>query len=315
VFSDRGLQSMMPLSFTPMLRLKRCHARATNGIPLECPLLLPVDTVNCIQTMKAHKASIEAAVSAAALAGNAVVDPLQAADGGCGEGGAKQKVLLATPGGGGAELERVELTLPLGLTSLGGGGAPGAMLELHLPTGLVGGSGRGMELALPDGFAAMMGYGGGGGGGDGSGAAVESTGSAADAVDVMVGHACGKCGADVPGAFCGSCGTPLAVVENDAQAGGGSCVGGGGGAVPPPLDHAASPFPATSTNPPASPSKGELPSPGKKLSRFASLMYVPRVAYAFTLEDAIGSHACSLEALLHDQRHASRVFTSYRLTL
>jgi hypothetical protein len=32
----------------------QANMRVTNGILLECPLLLPVGTVNCVQTLKAH---------------------------------------------------------------------------------------------------------------------------------------------------------------------------------------------------------------------------------------------------------------------
>jgi serine/threonine protein kinase len=43
----------MPLSFTPLLRLKRWqNRRVTNDIPLGCPLLLPVVVVNYVQTLK-----------------------------------------------------------------------------------------------------------------------------------------------------------------------------------------------------------------------------------------------------------------------
>jgi hypothetical protein len=42
----------MPLSFTPLLRLKLLHACDTNGIPLGCSLLLSVGTVNSVQTLK-----------------------------------------------------------------------------------------------------------------------------------------------------------------------------------------------------------------------------------------------------------------------
>jgi hypothetical protein len=43
----------MPLSFTPVLRLKReASSRVTNGIPLGWSLFLPVDTVNSVQTLK-----------------------------------------------------------------------------------------------------------------------------------------------------------------------------------------------------------------------------------------------------------------------
>jgi hypothetical protein len=43
----------MPSVPTPA-RFKRAEAsrRVTNGIPLGCPLFLPVDTVNCVQTLK-----------------------------------------------------------------------------------------------------------------------------------------------------------------------------------------------------------------------------------------------------------------------
>jgi hypothetical protein len=48
---DRNVHSRM--SLIPMhARLKRCHACATNGIPLGCSLLSPVGTVNPVQTLK-----------------------------------------------------------------------------------------------------------------------------------------------------------------------------------------------------------------------------------------------------------------------
>jgi hypothetical protein len=31
------------------------NMRVTNGIPLRCSLVLPVDTANCVQTLKAHR--------------------------------------------------------------------------------------------------------------------------------------------------------------------------------------------------------------------------------------------------------------------
>jgi hypothetical protein len=51
---DRSLHSRMPLVPTPApLEASR---RVTNGIPLGCPLFLPVHTVNCIQTRRAAAA-------------------------------------------------------------------------------------------------------------------------------------------------------------------------------------------------------------------------------------------------------------------
>jgi hypothetical protein len=47
---DGNLHTRMPL--VPRLEASR---RVTNGILLGCLLLLPVDTVNCVQTLKAHK--------------------------------------------------------------------------------------------------------------------------------------------------------------------------------------------------------------------------------------------------------------------
>jgi hypothetical protein len=38
--------------------------RVTNGIPLGCPLLLPVDTVNCVQTLKVDTRRYEPTVGA-----------------------------------------------------------------------------------------------------------------------------------------------------------------------------------------------------------------------------------------------------------
>jgi hypothetical protein len=52
---DRNLHSMMPFSFTLLLRLKRagvCPMAFLSGVPL----LLPVGTVNCVQTLKAKEA-------------------------------------------------------------------------------------------------------------------------------------------------------------------------------------------------------------------------------------------------------------------
>jgi hypothetical protein len=54
-FSDRNLHSRMPLDPTHVC-LKR--AGVTNDIPLGCPLLLPVHTVNCVQTLKAQLATV-----------------------------------------------------------------------------------------------------------------------------------------------------------------------------------------------------------------------------------------------------------------
>jgi hypothetical protein len=41
----------MTLSFTPLLRLKRC-TRVTNDIPLGVHYLLPIHTVHCVETLK-----------------------------------------------------------------------------------------------------------------------------------------------------------------------------------------------------------------------------------------------------------------------
>jgi hypothetical protein len=35
--------------------LLEANARVTNGIPLWCPLFLPVDTVNSVQTLQEHR--------------------------------------------------------------------------------------------------------------------------------------------------------------------------------------------------------------------------------------------------------------------
>jgi hypothetical protein len=37
------------------------NMRVTNGIPLGCSLLLPVDAVNCVQTLKAYAAAVKLA--------------------------------------------------------------------------------------------------------------------------------------------------------------------------------------------------------------------------------------------------------------
>jgi hypothetical protein len=50
-FLDGKFHSWMPLSFTPLLRLKRCHA-CDQWHSSRCSLLLPVGTVNCVQTLK-----------------------------------------------------------------------------------------------------------------------------------------------------------------------------------------------------------------------------------------------------------------------
>jgi hypothetical protein len=42
----------MPLSFTPLLRLKRCHACA-QWYSSRVHIFLPVHTINCVQTLKA----------------------------------------------------------------------------------------------------------------------------------------------------------------------------------------------------------------------------------------------------------------------
>jgi hypothetical protein len=39
------------------------NTRVTNGIPLGSSLLLPVDTVNCVQTLKAHNLLVDAGVA------------------------------------------------------------------------------------------------------------------------------------------------------------------------------------------------------------------------------------------------------------
>ena len=39
-FFDRDLHLRKPVRFTPLLRLKRCAMRVTNGIPVGCPLPL-----------------------------------------------------------------------------------------------------------------------------------------------------------------------------------------------------------------------------------------------------------------------------------
>jgi hypothetical protein len=49
-FSGGDLHSRMPLDPTHV-RLKRSYMRVINGIPLGCPLLLPVGNVICMQTL------------------------------------------------------------------------------------------------------------------------------------------------------------------------------------------------------------------------------------------------------------------------
>jgi hypothetical protein len=49
-FFGRNLHSMMPLDPTHVRFKRTCVG--SNGIPLGCPLLLPVDTVNCVTTLK-----------------------------------------------------------------------------------------------------------------------------------------------------------------------------------------------------------------------------------------------------------------------
>jgi hypothetical protein len=53
-FSDRKLHSRMPLVRMPARFKLEASMRLTNGIPLGCPLFLPVHTVNCVQTLKAN---------------------------------------------------------------------------------------------------------------------------------------------------------------------------------------------------------------------------------------------------------------------
>jgi hypothetical protein len=50
---DMNLHSRMPLVPTPATL--EASTRVTNGIPLGCSLLSSVDTVNCMQTLKAHQ--------------------------------------------------------------------------------------------------------------------------------------------------------------------------------------------------------------------------------------------------------------------
>jgi hypothetical protein len=54
---DRNLHSSVPLDPTHV-RLNACsleaNMRVTNGSPRGCSLLLPVDTVNRVQTLKAY---------------------------------------------------------------------------------------------------------------------------------------------------------------------------------------------------------------------------------------------------------------------
>jgi hypothetical protein len=52
---DRNLHSMIP--FGSHAWSLEVNMRVTNGIPLGCLLLLPVDTVNCVQTLKAAAAT------------------------------------------------------------------------------------------------------------------------------------------------------------------------------------------------------------------------------------------------------------------
>jgi hypothetical protein len=51
-FFDRNFHSRMPLRFTPLLRLKRCHACNHVAVHLGRSLLLHVRIVNCVQTRK-----------------------------------------------------------------------------------------------------------------------------------------------------------------------------------------------------------------------------------------------------------------------
>jgi arginyl-tRNA synthetase len=51
-FSGRNAHSRMPLDPTHV----QANMRVTNGIPLGCPLFLPVGTVNCVQTLKVYVA-------------------------------------------------------------------------------------------------------------------------------------------------------------------------------------------------------------------------------------------------------------------
>jgi hypothetical protein len=49
----------MPLDPTPARSSLEVSRRVTNGIPLGCPLFLPVHTVNCIQTLKVPSISAD----------------------------------------------------------------------------------------------------------------------------------------------------------------------------------------------------------------------------------------------------------------
>jgi serine/threonine protein kinase len=55
LYGARFRQKLHSLSFTPLLRLKRCHACVTNDIPLVRPRLLPVDAVNSVQMLKVSR--------------------------------------------------------------------------------------------------------------------------------------------------------------------------------------------------------------------------------------------------------------------
>jgi hypothetical protein len=57
-FSDRTLHSRLILSFTPLLRLKRCHA-CGQWHSSRVATFLPVHTVNCVHTRKGgHQTAI-----------------------------------------------------------------------------------------------------------------------------------------------------------------------------------------------------------------------------------------------------------------
>jgi hypothetical protein len=59
-FFDRNLHSRSAIevhAFAPL----EASRRVTNGIPLGCSLILPVRTVNCVQTLKAGRAWYEMA--------------------------------------------------------------------------------------------------------------------------------------------------------------------------------------------------------------------------------------------------------------
>jgi hypothetical protein len=51
----QNFTSRMPLEFRAFAPVEAIR-RVTNGIPLGCSLFLPVHTVNCVQTLKAHLA-------------------------------------------------------------------------------------------------------------------------------------------------------------------------------------------------------------------------------------------------------------------